>query len=71
MSKHWFICMDCYYRDDFWQARIAEKVMKSQSIKPKRKVASTKNSVSKNAWDRSATKQTTWDTDWRDSRRQK
>jgi hypothetical protein len=56
--------MDCYYRDDFWQARIAEKVMKSQSIKPKRKVASTKNSVTKNEWDKSTTKQTTWDTDW-------
>ncbi len=64
MNKHWFICMNCYYRDDFWQARIAEKVMQSQPNKPKRKGPSTKNSVSKDAWDTSTTKKSTWDTDW-------
>lgn len=64
MNKHWFICMNCYYRDDFWQARIAEKVMQSQPNKPKRKGPSTKNSVSKDEWDTSTTKKSTWDTDW-------
>ena len=64
MNKHWFICMNCYYRDDFWQARIAEKVMQSQPNKPKRKGPSTKNSVSNDAWDTSTTKKSTWDTDW-------
>lgn len=64
MSKHWFICMDCYYRDEFWQARIAKKVLAAIPSKPRRKGPSATNSVSKDSWETSTSKPNALDTDW-------